>query len=108
MKRTNTKTTYHTERRLFYVAAASLCILSVAYVYFVSAAVAHVVVRKELSQEIVATQTRISDLEAEYIIAKDSVGMDMAIAHGFEGNSAKVFVTKVSSNMALSLNNERE
>lgn len=107
MKKIVTKT-YNLERKLFYVAVSSVAMLSFAYVYFVSAAVAHVVVRKELSQEITNTQTHISDLESAYIVAKDSVGIDVANARGFEKNEEKVFVTKVSSNMALSLKNETE
>ena len=107
MKQKMTKT-YNTERKLFFVGVSSIMVLVGAYIYFVSAAVAHVVVRKELSQEINKIQTHISDLESEYIIAKDAVGASSADVRGFQKNEEKVFVTKVSSNVVLSLYNERE
>ena len=100
--------TYNLERKLFYTALGSIMALSVAYVYFVSASVAHVVVRKELTQKITATQTHISDLETEYILAKDAVGEETALQKGFEKNEKKVFVTRARSNLVLSRNNERE
>ncbi len=102
------KKTYTLERKLFYAGLLSVIVVSVAYVYFVSAAVAHVVVRKELSQEITKTQTRISDLETEYILAKDAVGEHTAFEKGFEKNEKKVFVTRAKSSLVLSRSNERE
>lgn len=107
MRRTAITKTYNTERKLFYAAVSTFALLCVGYVYFLSAGVAHVVVRKELNQEITETQTRISDLESEFIIAKNSVGAEAVAAHGFEMNEEKVFVTKVSSNVVLSLNKGR-
>ncbi len=100
--------TYHIERRLFYMGVSSLLVLMGAYMYFVSAAVAHVVVRKEVSQEITQTQTRISDLESQYIIAKDSVLEETALSKGFTKNEKKVFVTRTPASLVLSSNNERE
>ncbi len=107
MRRKNT-TTYQLERKLFFAGVFSIALLSILYVYFVSAAIAHVVMRKELAQEITKTQMHISDLESEYIMAKDAVGLEYAYARGFEKTQEKVFVRKVSSNMTLSLNNESE
>lgn len=108
MKHIHTTTNIHNaKRKFFYAGFLTLALLSVGYVYFVSAAVAHVVVRKELHQEMTKTQTRISDLESAYIIAKDAVGIDAVSSHGFEKNEEKVFVSKVSANAVLSLNNEK-
>ncbi len=106
MIRTTTKT-YHTERKLFYASATLLLCVFAAYIYFVSAAVAHVVVRKELSQEISEMQTRISELEADYIASQNAVGIDMALAHGFAPNEDKIFVEKARTNAQLSLNDTR-
>lgn len=93
------------ERQLFCALSILVCGLLALYMYFVSAAIAHVVVRKELNQEIAAMHTRISDFEAEYIIEKDRIAEPQAIELGFERNENKIFVTKKSA-VALSRTNE--
>lgn len=102
MNRTKTRTHCYKDRRLFFAALSLVLALFAAYVYFVSAAVAHVVVRKEINQEITDMQTKISDLEAEYILAKDHVVEDMAYTRGFTKNEEKVFVTITADAVALS------
>lgn len=99
--------TYCRERKFFYASAVFLCILFVVYIYFVSAAIAHVVVRKELSQEIKAVQARISELEETYIAAEDAVDMNMAVTYGFLKNEEKIFVEKTDTATVLSLNDSR-
>lgn len=106
MSRRTTKT-YNLERKLFYTALVSVFIFFVAYMYFVSAAIAHVVVRKELAQEITETQTRISELEFEYIAAQNAVSEDVALARGFQKNEEKVFVERASPALVLSRNDTR-
>ncbi len=102
MNAPRTRAHCYKDRHIFFSALSLVFILFAAYVYFVSAAVAHVVVRKELAQEITDTQTKISELEAEYILAKDGVALEMAMERGFEVNEKKVFVTKAAPAVALS------
>ena len=106
MTRTTVKT-YNTERKLFYASALFLLVVFAAYIYFVSAAVAHVVVRKELTQEISEAQTRISELEAEYIASQQAVELATALSRGFAPNEEKVFVKKADMETTLSLNDSR-
>ncbi len=89
--------TYQRERQAFCIAVSLFFILAVLYIYFVSAAVAHVVVRKELDQDITAMHTRISELESAYVIGKDAIGEAQALTQGFEKNEVKIFVEKKSS-----------
>jgi hypothetical protein len=102
MNKTRTRAHCYKDRRFFFAALSLVFSLFAAYIYFVSAAVAHVVVRKEINQEITDTQTKISGLEAEYILAKDGVVEDMAYARGFMRNEEKVFVTIAADAVALS------
>lgn len=102
MNKARTRAHCYKDRRLFFSAVSLVLVLFAGYVYFVSAAVAHVVVRKEINQEITDMQTRISDLEAEYILAKDEVVEDMAYTRGFTKNEEKVFVTMTADAVALS------
>ncbi len=102
-----TTTTYQLERKLFYTSLSFIFILFVLYVYFVSAAVAHVVVRKEVAQEITRTQARVSELESEYITARDAVSLDAALSYGFLENDEKVFIEKAQGALVLSHNDTR-
>ena len=99
--------TYSKERRFFYAGVSLNLILFAGYIYFVSASVAHVVVRKELSQKVSETQTHISELESQYIAAQNAVSIDTALARGFEMNEKKVFVEKASVASVLSFNDPR-
>lgn len=101
IRHTTTRTHCYKDRRFFFLAISILFVLFLAYVYFVSAAVAHVVVRQELSQEITEVQTKISELEAEYILAKDDVALEMAMERGFTVTEEKVFVAKKADAVAL-------
>lgn len=105
-KRAQQTRVYVIERRAFYAALSCVLVLSGAYVYFVSAAVAHVVVRKELSQDIRATELRISELESIYMETKNSIDEAAALGRGFEENEDRVFVTKKAANVALVTNDE--
>lgn len=95
------------ERHIFFVLISVIVVLSGAYIYFVSSAVAHVVVRKEVGSEITRIQAQISTLEAEYIVAKDAVAEEMAFSRGFLKNEEKIFVAKKATAMVLSRNDER-
>jgi len=101
MTKNTTRTHCYKDRRSFFLALSVLFVLFMAYIYFVSAAVAHVVVRQELSQEITEVQTKISELEAEYILAKDDVALEMAMERGFAVTEEKVFVAKKADAVAL-------
>lgn len=105
--KSRTRTLKNHDRRFFFAACSLMLVLFVAYVYFVAAAVAHVVVRKELDRKISAVEANISDLEAAYITAKDTVALDDALARGFVENDDKVFVVKLSDSVALSRHETR-
>lgn len=80
--------------------------LTAAYIYFVSASIADVVMRKELSKDINTTELHISELETSYIEAKDGVTEDMAASHGFKENQDRVFVERKPANLSLLRNDE--
>lgn len=105
MTRKNVRT-YHTERKLFYASLTLVVVLFCAYVSFVSASVAHVVVRKEINKEIAETQTKVSELESAYITAKYDVVEAEAVKRGFHKNEEKIFVQKKPAGLVLTLYDE--
>lgn len=101
MTRTNT-TPYHTEQRVFFGALSLFFILFGLYVYFVSAAVVHVIARKEIDREIAHVNSRIGDLESAYITAKQSIAPETIGQYGFVASpSQKIYVQKAPGNLVL-------
>lgn len=62
--------------------------------YFVSTTVVHVVLRKELDQDIAALHSDIATLEAEYIAAQHAVSAHIASLPGFIENPDKIFIDR--------------
>ncbi len=104
MKKHKSITPYTDESRIFY---ATLCIFSIvffAYVYSISSAVAHVVMRKEIDTNISELSASVSKLEAEYIELQHSVSSDIATMKGFVAVDKKIFIDTSADTLVLSQN----
>ena len=104
MKRKNitrTATLYAEERLLVSLSGMLLLLAFSLYMYFLSASVLNVVMRQEIDAEIHTTQTKISELESRYIIAKTSITPDVASAHGLFIAEQKTFIPKTKANLAF-------
>ncbi len=86
----------------------SACVLLVslfaAYMYFLSATVVHVVIRKEVSSEISHVNSEISKLEAEYIKQQHAVSSDVASQRGFVAVRDKIFLDRSDTTLVMSTN----
>lgn len=92
---------------MFFAALSLLLILFSAYVYFVSASIVHVIVRKEIDREAAYLSSRIGDLETAYIAAQQAIDNDTASARGFDFTQARaVYVRQIDTNPVLVLNDE--
>lgn len=92
MKQHVKTTTYKDESRLFFVALSCLMLSVCTYMYFVSASISHVVMRKEIDREMNEKATMVSDLESRYIEMQHSVSSDIATLRGFAIADKKVFI----------------
>jgi len=82
------------------------CVLSlVTYMYLLSSSVVHVVIRKEVQEEIRLTKSNIATLEASYINAKHQVSERIAEAGSLEVTTDKIFVTRVPATLVLEFAN---
>ncbi len=72
------------------------------YMYFLSASVVHVVIRKEVNQDIVKLNSEIAELEAEYIFAQHRVSNRIATLEGYQEVDAKVFIDRTQPSLVLS------
>ena len=97
---------YTIERRWLFVAIVFVALASFAYIYFLCASVAHVVVRKEINQEIASLSSNISGLESKYIQAQHSVSAEIASMHGYVPAETKVYIQPAKATVALSKNND--
>lgn len=93
---------YKTERRFLYAALSLLVLGFCSYIYFVSASVTHVVMRKQVDQEIASLGSNVSQLESQYIEAQHQVSNEIATLHGFTHTTQTIYLDKSASSLALS------
>jgi uncharacterized membrane-anchored protein YitT (DUF2179 family) len=104
MKKRAQTSIYKDESRLFYF-ALSLCMLVVCtYMYFVSMTVVHVVLRKEVDNQIAVVGTQISQLEERYIEKQHNLSVAIATQQGFVTTEKKTFIDKTKATFVLSNN----
>ncbi len=83
------------QRHLITVLCMSFLVLSVvAYMYFLSLSVVHVVMRKETLQEIQQLRSEIAFLESAYIEANHRISQRAADIPGFSSIEEKVFINR--------------
>ena len=78
-----------------------LCLLS--YGYFVRSTIVNIVLRQNAEQALVALNSNISNLEADYIKAKNDVTMEFALSQGFVPVSGEKFVSQDKKSLGLSV-----
>lgn len=100
-------TPYARNQKIVFCLLGAMFALFFAYVYFVSASIVHVIVRKEIEQKIATVSTHISDLESRYIEAKDEFTETHLANRGFTLESPeKIYITKTPSSLVLASQNE--
>jgi hypothetical protein len=70
----------------------------IAYMYFLSLSVVHVVMRKEVMQQINQLRSEIAFLETEYIEANHTISTRVATLDGFSAVQDKIFINSTASN----------
>ncbi len=104
---TNTKTTpYARKRNVFFVLLTILFIFVAGYMYFVSASIVHVIVRKEINREMSDVSSQISELESRYIAAKHAIDDEKIATLGFTRSPEKIYITRTPTNLVLASQNE--
>ncbi len=104
MKKFKRTTAYKDESRLFYVALASCVCVFVAYMYFVSASIVSVVMRKEVDTQLSLLNSSVSELEATYIERQHAVSSEFASQQGFVSAEKKIFIDRTVDTLVLSRN----
>lgn len=103
----NRKAPQTLERTLFIGVAILFLISFGLYIYFISASVVHVIVHKEIDQEIASLNSYISELETEYIAVRDSITLEEAHHRGFVAyDSRVVYIGARDTNLVRATNDE--
>ncbi len=92
---------YEHERLWFFAALSCLVVSVLCYMYFLSASVVHVVMRKEIDKEISAQSSAVGSLEASYIEMQHAVSADIASLRGFTRTDEKVFIDRTVGTLSL-------
>ena len=86
----------------FNAGIATLFTLVFLYMYFLSMSVVHVVLRKEIMNDVAKVESQIAQLEASYITAQHKVSNKIAALENFTENDTKIFVSRDESTLVLS------
>ncbi|PIZ54329.1 hypothetical protein CO026_00015 [Candidatus Kaiserbacteria bacterium CG_4_9_14_0_2_um_filter_41_32] len=89
----------------FSLLGLTLITLLFLYVYFLSASVVHVVLRKQAITNTANIESQIAQLETSYISAQHSISNKIASSEGFSENSKKIFVSRAVPTFAMSASN---
>jgi len=86
----------------FSLLGLALVTLAILYMYFLSASVVHVVLRKQAVTNIANIESQISQLESSYITAQHLVSDKIVSSKDFSENSKKIFVSRAVPTFAMS------
>ncbi len=104
MKKRKTNKKIHTalavvqavERRAIIIAVMLILLLSVLYAYFVISAIVSTVVYKDININISKLHSEIASLETEYIISKNNITGELALAIGLKEITDKTFIKRTT------------
>ena len=82
--------------RIFIALVAAVVIASCSYAFLLQKAIMNVVAREKISAEIRTTSTAVSELEAKYLTAKNTINIELAHAKGFKNAEVSNFISKKS------------
>jgi len=91
------------EKRLFYVLASALLLLSFFYAYYVNATVMNVVSRKAIQTQITDLSSAVSELEFEYMSYKNTITLAYTKSLGFNDVNDTIFISRNSGDTRLTL-----
>lgn len=86
------------EKKAFWMLLSIAVLSAGAYVYFICASVANIVLRKEASIEMSKVSSSVGNLESAYLQKKTALNKEYAASLGFTDIKQTAFVSKISSN----------
>jgi hypothetical protein len=84
-----------TRRQIFRVLISMLCVLSLAYVYFIGSITFNILARRTMESTMRENASRVNSLEVEYISLSNSIDVSSGLARGFV-ETRPTFATRTS------------
>ena len=100
-KKAQARSLYGSTERLFWLFVAGIAVVFALYIYCISLSISNVVLREEMQLELAATNSRIGELESEYLTKKYAIDMQYAQSLGFVPLASKHFAVREGSNLTL-------
>lgn len=93
-------------RIIFWSLVGILCFSLFSYGYFIQRAIVNIVARQGLERDLALLSSKVANLEADYIKAKNAITLESAQSKGFVAISNQKFVTssEVKTANGLSVN----
>lgn len=94
----------YSERKAFWFSVLFVAAFSGLYMYFVNGAIVNVVERQKIEKEIVALNSRISELESSYFGLNNQISFNYALSMGFVKMAGEKYVSRKTFSANLSFN----
>jgi len=105
MNRRVAKISQNNHHLYFSLLGVTIILLLFLYMYFLSATVVHVVLRKQAITATANVESKISQLEAAYISNQNLVSEKIVSTKDFSEHTEKIFVSRVTPTVAMSNGN---
>ena len=92
----NINNVFKYKERIFIVLVAGIIMSVFSYAYLLHTAIANVVEREAIVEEVRERSTTVGELEAKYFSIKNSINMELAHAKGFKDAEISSFISKKS------------
>lgn len=96
MTRATTANLYATQMKVLGALGISLVALGALYFYFLMMSIMHVVAREDMQMDIASAHSRIGTLESEYLVKKQAITEEFALAEGYIALENKHYVLSES------------
>jgi len=96
------------KKKMFFGALVALFLFAMSYAYFINQTVLNIVGRKNAEEQINVVNSKISQLELEYMERKNSITLEYAHSIGFKDSGKIIYVSKNQNSDGLTLHVETE
>ncbi|MCI5108347.1 MAG: hypothetical protein MRY49_00685 [Candidatus Pacebacteria bacterium] len=91
----------HKEKIMFWLLAITIVSSFIAYMFLVNSTVLNIVKREEVGNSLATLNTKVSELEFEYITLKNSIDIEYALDRGYVPAENITFAGKKDTNLSL-------
>ncbi|MEK7150252.1 MAG: hypothetical protein AAB688_02470 [Patescibacteria group bacterium] len=92
------------EKKFFWYTASFAIVFSGLYLYFVNMTIVNVVERQNTEKDIASLNSRISDMESDFLSLNKKISLEYAVSKGFVKMASEKYVSRKALSVNLSMN----